>query len=64
MASDLAEPVHPAYLEMTTLTIPDTLRAAIAAGATRIVVVPRRRTHGDARPDVPRLLAEIATAAR
>ena len=63
MASDLAEPVHPAYL-VTTPAIPDALRAAIAAGATRIVVVPRRRTHGDARPDVPRLLAEIATAAR
>lgn len=40
MASDLREPVTPGYLEMTTPTIPDALRAAIAAGAERITVVP------------------------
>lgn len=40
MASDLRAPVTPGYLEMTTPTIPDALRAAIAAGAERITVVP------------------------
>ena len=92
MARDLGVPVHPAYLEMTTPTIPETLRAAVAAGATRIVVVPYFLTPGmhvqrdiveivdavkadtdvpieiapflGSHPDVPRLLAEIASAAR
>lgn len=40
MARDLGEPVLPAYLEMTTPTIPDALHAALAAGATRVTVVP------------------------
>ncbi len=40
LAADLALPVHAAFLEICEPAIPATLRAAAAAGATRIVTVP------------------------
>ena len=61
MARDLGEPVHPAYLEMARPDIPETLRAVIAAGAKRILVVPFFLTPG---MHVRRDIVEIVAAVR
>lgn len=61
MATDLALPVHPAYLEMAEPSIPQTLRAAVASGARRIVTVPYFLTPG---MHVRRDIVAIVDAAR
>ena len=61
MARDLGEPVHPAFLEMTTPTIPETLHAALAAGATTITVVPYFLSPG---MHVRRDIVEVVDAVR
>lgn len=61
MAHALGEPVHPAYLEMTTPTIPDTLHAALAAGATSLTVVPYFLSPG---MHVQRDIVEVVDAVR
>ncbi len=61
MASDLAMPVHAAYLEMVEPSIPATMRASVAAGARRIVAVPYFLTPG---MHVRRDIVEIVEAAR
>ena len=61
LAHELSLDVYPAYLEMAEPSIPDTLRAAYAAGARRIVVVPYFLSAG---MHVRRDLVEIAEAAR
>jgi sirohydrochlorin ferrochelatase len=91
LARETGTPTFPGYLEMTEPTIPDALRAAAAAGARRIVVVPYFLSPGmhvkrdlteivaaaradlgvaieisdflGAHPEVPRLLADLASAA-
>ncbi|GAC1560736.1 MAG: hypothetical protein NVS3B17_12750 [Vulcanimicrobiaceae bacterium] len=61
VAADLSLPVHAAYLEMAEPSIPATLRAAVAAGARRIVTVPYFLTPGmHVRCDI----VEIVDAAR
>ncbi len=61
MAADLALPVRAAYLEMCDPSIPVTLRAAVAAGATRIVTVPYFLSPG---MHVRRDIVDIVGAAR
>ena len=61
MALDLGIPVHAAYLEMAEPSIPVTMRAAVAAGALRIVTVPYFLTAG---MHVRRDIVEIVDAAR
>ena len=61
IASDLEMPVHAAYLEMAEPSIPATMRAAVAAGARRIVAVPYFLTPG---MHVRRDIVEIVDAAR
>ncbi len=61
MARDLSLPVHAAYLEMAEPSIPATMRAAVAAGAKRIVAVPYFLTPG---MHVRRDIVEIVDAAR
>ncbi len=61
MARDLGEPVRPAYLEMTTPTIPEALHAAIAGGATSITVVPYFLSPG---MHVRRDIVEVIDAVR
>jgi sirohydrochlorin cobaltochelatase len=61
LARDLREPVRPAYLELTTPSIPDALHAALAAGATRITVVPYFLSPG---MHVQRDIVEIVAAVR
>ena len=61
IASDLAMPVHAAYLEMAEPSIPATMSAAVAAGARRIVAVPYFLTPG---MHVRRDIVEIVDTAR
>jgi sirohydrochlorin ferrochelatase len=61
LGSDAGVATFPGYLEMTEPTIPDALRAAAAAGAQRIVVVPYFLSPG---MHVKRDLTEIVAAAR
>lgn len=61
MERDLGEPVHPAYLEMTTPTIPEALHGALVAGASSITVVPYFLSPG---MHVRRDIVEVIDAVR
>ena len=61
LASQLGIPVYPGFLEMSSPAIPDAFRAAHAAGATRIVLLPYFLLPG---MHVRRDLTELADAGR